>query len=101
VRRPRLTPQHVRALPAHLPITAGQLHSLRRVSGEGAIRFLGETWTGSRSLAHQYVRATVLTRDQRLEIYHHLAGHEAGRLVKQYPYGLPEPVYPLRPASPR
>jgi putative transposase len=98
VRRPRLTPQQVRALPAPVPLTAGQLHFLRRVSGDGVIRFLGEIWKVSRSLAHQYVRATVLTQAQRLEIYHHRAGHEAGQLVKQYPYELPEPVHPLHPA---
>jgi hypothetical protein len=95
-RRARLTAPQVRALPEALPLTAGRVHFIRRVSSRGEIKLLNETWKVSRSLAHHYVWATVLTQAHRLEIYHRRSQRAAPRLIKTFAYPLPEAVVPLR-----
>jgi hypothetical protein len=97
VKRQRLTPAQARALPQHLPITAGRLHFIRRVSAAGEIRLLGERWTVSKRVAHGYVWATVITHARRLEIYHRCSERGEARLLKTYEYALPEGVQRLRP----
>jgi hypothetical protein len=93
----RLTPAQVRTVPAHLPLTAGQLHFIRRVSATGEISFLGETWKVSKRLAHQYVWATISTHAQRLEIYHRCSERGAVRLVTTYAYAIAEGVRRVQP----
>jgi hypothetical protein len=97
VQRHRLTPQQGRALPSELPLTAGRLHFIRRVTADGAIRFLGERWKVGKRSAHHYVWATVITQYQRLEIHHKRSERAALRLVKVFPYTISEPIHPLRP----
>jgi hypothetical protein len=97
VQRQHLSKQQIHALPAELPITAGQLHFIRRVSEAGEISFLGETWKVGQRLAHQYVWATVLTHCRRLEIYHQRSADTAWRLIKTFDYEIPERVRRLRP----
>jgi Integrase core domain len=97
VKRQRLTQAQVRALPPRLPLTAGRLHFIRRVSPQGEISLLGETWRVSTRLAGQYVWATVITHVQRLEIYHRRSERAAARLVKVYEYAIAEPVQRLQP----
>jgi hypothetical protein len=80
-----------------LPITSGQVHFVRRVSADGTIHMLGETWKVSRRLAHQYVWATVMTKCQRMEVYHQRSKRATIRLVKTFDYRLPEKVFLLRP----
>jgi putative transposase len=93
----RLTPAQVRSLPAQLPVPAGRLHFIRRVSATGEIGFLGETWKVSKRLAHQYVWATVSTHAQRLEIYHRCSERGAARLVTTYAYAIAEGVRRVPP----
>jgi hypothetical protein len=95
--RRRLTARQVHALPQSLPITAGRIHFIRRVSGEGEIRLLAETWKVSKRLAHQYVWATVTTHTHTLEIHHRRSTRASARLVKSFRYELPEPVQALGP----
>jgi len=97
VRRWRLGKHAARSIPAVLPITSGQIHFVRRVSADGRIHILGETWKVSRRLAHQYVWATVMTKCQRMEVYHQRSKRATIRLVKTFDYRLPEKVFPLRP----
>lgn len=97
VHRRRLTERQIRTLPEELPITAGRIHFIRRVSPEGTITILKELWHVSKRLAGQYAWATVWTHKQTLQIYHRHSPQSAGRLVKTYKYALPEPVVPLRP----
>lgn len=97
VKRQRLTPAQVRTLPQPLPITAGRLHFLRRVSAEGEVSVLGERWKVSKRMAHEYVWATVLTHVHRLEIYHRCSQRGKARLIKTYEYAIPERVQRLRP----
>jgi putative transposase len=93
--RQRLTGRQIRALPEELPITAGRVHFIRRVSSTGEIALLNETWPVGRRLAHQYVWATVSTHEQRLEIYHRRTSQARVRRVKTFKYQLPERVRPL------
>jgi putative transposase len=93
----RLTPAQVRTWPSPLPLTAGRLHFIRRVSARGEISFLGETWKVGKRLAHQYVWATVSTHAQRLEIQHRCSERGAARLVKTYEYAIAEGVRRVRP----
>jgi hypothetical protein len=93
----RLTPAQVRTLPSPLPLTAGRLHFIRRVSARGEISFLGETWKVGKRLAHQYVWATVSTHAQRLEIQHRCSERGAARLVKTSEYAIAEGVRRVRP----
>jgi len=97
VKRKRLTQRQVRSVSERLPLTAGRLHFIRRVSAEGAISFLGETWSVSKRLAHHYVWATVVTHARRLEVYHRSSEQAAARLVKTYDYAIGEPVHRLLP----
>jgi transposase len=97
VKRHRLTKRQVLTFPQELPLTAGRLHFIRRVSGEGEISFLGETWTVGKGLAHQYVWATVITHGRRLEIYHRRSERSAVLLVKTFDYEIPETVRRLHP----
>jgi hypothetical protein len=96
-RRACLTTRQRRQIPDALPMTAGRLHFVRRVSARGDIKLLNETWKVSRSLAHQYVWATVITHAHRLQIYHRRSPRAAPRLIKTFAYPLPEPIAPLRP----
>lgn len=97
VKRQRLTKPQIRALPQELPITAGRLHFIRRVSAQGAISFLGETWKVGQRFAHHYVRATVITHRRQLEIYHRRSERATTKLVKRFPYEISEAVRRLRP----
>jgi transposase len=96
-RRRRLLRRQIRALPKQLPITAGRLHFIRRVMGDGTISFLGETWKIGKSLAHQYVWASIVTHRHRLEIYHQRSDQAPRRLIKVFDYQISEPVRRLRP----
>ena len=58
----RLTSAQVRAVPKHLPLTAGRLPFIRRVSATGEISVLGERRKVGKRLAHQYVWAPVARR---------------------------------------
>lgn len=93
----RLTRAQVGALPPELPITAGRLHFIRCVSVEGEISLLGERWKVSKRLAHRYVWATLLTHQQRLEIYYRRSERGEARLVKISDYAIREKVERLRP----
>lgn len=97
VKRQRLTKRQIRTLPPELPLTAGCIHFIRRVSADGEISFLGETWKVSKGLTYQYVWATVIIHCRRLEIYHQRSGHSTVRLIKTFDYEILETVHRLRP----
>lgn len=97
VRRVRLSTHQARALPARLPLTAGRVHFVRRVTADGTISFLGETWKVGQRLAYHYVWATVLTHCRRLELYHRRSVRAKWRRIKTYEYTFPETICRLRP----
>ena len=92
-----LTDQQRHALPNALPITAGRVHFERLVDEQGNIALLNETWHIDQRLAGQYVWATIVTHEQRLNIYHQRSAQEPLRWRKTFRYEIAEPVRPLRP----
>jgi transposase len=95
--RRRLTKAQTRAVPAPLPVTAGRLQFIRRVSPAGEIGFLGETWKVGKRLVGHYVWATVVTDAQQVEIYWRCSERATARLVKVFAYAIAETVHNLRP----
>ena len=91
----KLRPQEVAALEEELPLSAGRIHFIRRVSERGEIELLKERWKVSKRLAHRYVWATVTTDRQSLEIYHRRSERAQPRLIKRYQYEIGERVYPI------
>jgi putative transposase len=95
-KRRRLTKRQIGSLPESLPITAGRVHFIRRVSEDGEISLLGERWRVGKRLAHEYVWATVITHCRRLEIYHQRSERSRRRRVKTYAFEIGETVRRLR-----
>lgn len=94
--RSKLTSAQMQTWPARLPITAGRLHFIRKVSLEGTIAILNETWRVGKRLAGQYVWATLTTHTRRLTIYHRRSIKKAWRIVKEVRYAINEPVARLQ-----
>jgi putative transposase len=65
-----------------LPMAAGKIPCVRRVSGQGTINSLGERLKSSKRWKFQYIRATLSTETQRVRVY------QNGRLLKQLSYKL-------------
>jgi len=93
----RLTDPQRQAVPEALPITAGRVHFERLVDADGNIALLNETWHIDQRLVGQYVWATIVTHEQRLNIYHQRSAQEPLRWLKTFRYEIGEPVRPLRP----
>ncbi len=53
-----------------LPIREGKLHFIRQVKGDGTISVLNEDFDVSESLAHEYVWATIDTKQEQLKVYY-------------------------------
>jgi transposase len=88
-------------LPTRLPLTAGRLHFIRLVDGQGDIRVLQETWHLDKRWAGQYVWATLVLHEQRLCIYRQQVRAQGLHLVKTFRYRIAEPIVPLRAAFKR
>jgi hypothetical protein len=84
-----------RQVPHPLPLTAGRIHFLRRVTPQGTINILKEDWPVARRLAGQYVWATLDTGRKDLRIYHRRSERAQARLLKCVVYEIAEPVKPL------
>jgi len=95
--RCRLTQCQIRQLPNPLPITAGRIHFLRKVSADGTITLFNESWPVNRRLAGKYVWATVTTHRRRLDIWYQRSGQHAWRLLKSVHYDISETVARLNP----
>lgn len=96
-RRFRLTEKLWRTIPDRLPITAGRVHFIRRVSDTGTIEVLNEQWPVSKRLAGEYVWATLWTHRRRLEVFHRRSETTRLTRIKTFKYAWDEPVEPLRP----
>ncbi len=95
----RLTGELQRLIPdGRLPITAGRIHFMRKVTTAGDVNLLNETWSvGSRWMG-EYVCATVNTAEQVLSFWHKRDAKSDWRLLKTRQFRLKEPVAPLLPA---
>jgi putative transposase len=92
---PRLLRRQIAQIPQELPLTAGRVHFIRRVDGQGEISVLKERWKVSKSLAGHYVWATIDLGTAELLIYHRRSLRGQARLIKQYVYELDEEVQSL------
>ena len=95
--RCRLTQCQISQLPNPLPITAGRIHFLRKVSADGTITLFNESWRVNRRLAGKYVWATVMTHRRRLDIWYQRSDQHAWRLLKSVRYDIAETVARLNP----
>ena len=96
-KRCHLRRRQCRQVPEPLPLTAGRIHFLRRVTPQGTISILKEDWPVSHRLAGQYVWATLDTGRKDLRIYHRRSERAQARLLKCFVYAIAEPVKPLLP----
>ena len=94
-KRAHLRWRQCRQVPEPLPLTAGRIHFLRRVTPQGTISILKEDWPVARRLAGQYVWATLDTGRKDLRIYHRRSERAQARLLKCVVYEIAEPVKPL------
>jgi putative transposase len=81
-----------------LPLTAGRVHFMRKVSGDGLIHLLNEPWPVGRKWAGEYVRATLDLTQQRLTIWQQADADSPWRLLKTRQFRFKEPVHDLLPA---
>ena len=93
--RVHLRPWQSRQVPHPLPLTAGRIHFLRRVTPQGTINILKEDWPVPRRLAGQYVWATLDTGRHDLRIYHRHSERARARLLTCVRYEIAESVKPL------
>lgn len=99
VRLRLLTPALQQLIPAgRLPITAGRIHFMRKVTGDGLIHLLNEPWPVDRKLVGEYVRATVNVAEHRLTIWHQADADSPWRWLKTRQFRLKEPVHDRLPA---
>jgi putative transposase len=94
-----LTPDlQQRIPPGRLPMTAGRVHFMREVTGDGLIHLLNEPWPVDRKLAGEYVRATVNLATQRITIWRQSQADSPWRRLTSRVFRLKEPVHELLPA---
>jgi len=87
------------SLPQPLPLTAGQLHFMRRVDQAHQITLLNLTWTVPQARPDQGVWATLTLSSQRAKLRVYDTAPDAARrtCLAEHPFPLTEPVQPLRP----
>jgi hypothetical protein len=86
-----------RLIPEPLPITAGRIHFMRKVDGDGTIRLLNESWPIGPKWIGAYVCATVDTGQQSLSIWSKPDATAPWHHIKTRVFKLPQPVQPLLP----
>ena len=79
-------------LPKHLPICAGRVHALRRVSPEGRVRFLNQTFRVGKRYCERYVWLTLETAHQRLSIWYQARAGAPWKRIKTVKAPMSEPV---------
>ena len=76
----------------NLPITEGKVHFIRQVKENGTISVLNEDFDVDKSLAYEYVWATIDTKQEQLMIYYREKNAGAAGLVKIHEYKIGENV---------
>ena len=76
----------------NLPLTEGKVHFIRKVDKEGIINVLNEDFNIDKSLAHDYVWATLNIKEEQLTVYHREKNANEARLVKVQRYKNDEDV---------
>jgi len=76
----------------NLPIIEGKVHFIRQVKENGTISVLNEDFDVDKSLAYEYVWATIDTKQEQLMIYYREKNEGAAGLVKIHEYKIGENV---------
>ena len=79
----------------NLPLTEGKVHFIRKVDKDGTISVLNEDFNIDKSLAHEYVWATLNTKEEQLTGYYREKNANEARLVKTHRYKIEEEVKPF------
>jgi len=95
--RQRVPESFWRALPDPLPLVAGRIHFIRRVSAAGLIEVLNAHWHLSKRLAGDYVWATLWTQRHCLEVFHRSSEKSSLKRIKTFHYAIDESVEPAAP----
>lgn len=82
-------------IPESLPISAGLVHALRRVSDTGQVPFLKELFSVGKRYRRQYVWLTLDTAKQSLTISYQAQAAADWRTLRVLPYPLAELVQPV------
>jgi len=83
------------SLPEHLPICAGLIHAVRRVTETGYTSFLNLPVRVGKRYAGRYVWLTLETAHQRLTVWYQARAGVEWRQLKELPFPLKEPVLPV------
>jgi hypothetical protein len=83
------------SLPEHLPICAGLIHAVRRVTETGYTSFLNLPVRVGKRYAGRYVWLTLETAHQRLTVWYQARAGVEWRQLKELPFSLKEPVLPV------
>jgi hypothetical protein len=93
----RLTALQAQRLSGELPITAGRVHFIRKITAEGTISLLNETWKVGKRRAGKYVWATITTHRRRLDIWYQQSAQSPRKLIKSFDYEIQETIARLKP----
>lgn len=91
----RLPEAWAESLPDRLPICAGLIHAVRRVSETGYTSFLNTPIRVGKRYAERYVWLTLQTAEQRLTIWYQPRADAEWRQLKELAFPLKEPVLPV------
>jgi putative transposase len=81
-----------------LPLTAGRIHIMRKVSPQGTVPLLNESWTVGKRWMGEYVRATIDTARQRIGFWHKQDDDADWRCLKTNLFRTHETVHDVVPA---
>jgi hypothetical protein len=87
-----LTSSEAKSLPHRLPICAGRVHAVRRVSSQGQVRFLNQSFRVGKRYRERYVRLTLETAHRRLSIWYQSRAEAPWRRLKTVVAPISEPV---------
>ena len=91
----RLPDRWAESLPERLPICAGLIHAVRRVSETGYTSFLNLPVRVGKRYTGRYVWLTLETADQRLTVWYQSRTDAEWRQLKELTFWLKEPVLPV------
>ena len=87
-----LTSGEAKSLPHRLPICAGRVHAVHRVSPQGQVRFLNQTLRAGKRYRERYVWLTLETAHQRLSMWHQARAGAPWKQLKTVAAPMREPV---------
>ena len=80
-----------------LPLTAGRIHILRKVDGQGRVTVFNEPWLVGKRWMGEYIRATIDTAQERVSFWHKADAQADWRCLKTRVFRLGEAVHRVLP----